>query len=235
MYPSGEQPYSGPQYPPGYPHQPQYQQPHGHPAYPPYPPPGYPPAPIPPTPWEAAPAPPSPPGPSNRLGVGVAFGVAILTMVFVAGYMFMVMPRGDQYFTSGAQVTPSADEYIVFIKDKDLSGQLPSTVRCTGITDSGQRLTLSPPAEPVTVSRNRRPATKYRSVAQLPTDRGPLTVNCTGVEDARFLLTKPYTGPGAWVFFAGYGTLLGVLVLVAWWANRRYYRRLAAHLAAPPR
>ncbi|WKG06315.1 hypothetical protein [Mycolicibacterium sp. HK-90] len=150
------------------------------------------------------------------------------------GYMFLAIPRGGQDFTSGAQVTPSADEYIVFIKDKDLSGQLPSTVRCTGITDSGQRLTLSPPTEPVTVTRNSRPATKYRSVAQLPTDRGALTVNCTGVEDARFLLTKPHSGPGAWVFFAGYGALLAILVAVVAVTNRRYYRRMAAHLASPP-
>ncbi|WP_135454455.1 hypothetical protein [Mycobacterium sp. DL99] len=49
--------------------------------------------------------------------------------------------------------------------------------------------------------------------------------HCTGVKHANFLSTKPYTGPGAWVFFVGYGTSLATLILVAMLTNRRYYRR----------
>ncbi|MGV0804833.1 hypothetical protein [Mycolicibacterium setense] len=166
--------------------------------------------------------------------MGLAFGIGILIMIFVLGFMFVVVSRGSDDFTSGERVHPSPDRYIVFINEADLSGQRPSTVRCTATTDSGEHLTLSPPAEPLTVSVGKYRKQSYSSVAQLPTDRGPLTVNCTGVEYARYLLMTSGSGPSVWVFFAGYGALLAILVVVAWLTNRRYYRRMAARVATPP-
>lgn len=210
MYPPGEQPHSGPQYPPGYPYYPQYQQPQGHPAYPP--------------PWQAGP-PPNPPAPPNHLGVGLAFGIGILTMAFVMGYMLLAVSKGGDYFTSGARVHPSPDESILFIRESDLGGRLPSTAHCTATTDSGESVALAPLAEPRTVSVGKYRKKTYVSVAQLPTDKGPLTVNCTGVKFADLLLMTPGSGPPAWLFFVGYGTLLGIMIVAVILTNRRYYRR----------
>lgn len=206
MYPPADQPDSGPQYPPGYPHYPQ---------------PGYPPAaPIPTTAWQGGP-PPNPQAPPNPLGVGLGFGIGILTMVFVMGYLMFAASKGGEYFTSGARVQPSSDRYILFIRESDLA----RTVRCTATTDSGESLTLSPLTEPLTVAVGKYRKKSYVSVAQLPTDRGPLTVNCTGVEYADLLLMTPGSGPPVWLFFVGYGTLLAIMIVAVILTNRRYYRR----------
>lgn len=213
-------------YPPaGYPHQGPHN-PYGHTPYPPQqhlPP--YP-APMPAPPWAPPGTPPQTnPTKPNRRGVIAAAVFGVVTMLLIFAGFNAISDKPGQYFTNGGQISPTADEYIVFISDKDLAGQDPSTVHCTATTASGERLTLSPPAESATVSRSRRPVIIYRPVAELPTDQGSLTVECTGTDARRLLLTTAATWGGVGLFFVGYAIFMAVLIGFVIISRRRYFRR----------
>ncbi len=214
MYPPAGNPYQSPHDPHGYPVYPPAQ---GNPVYPP---------PMPAPPW-APPGtePQATPTTPNRRGVILAGVFGAVTMIGIMLGLFAIGGDSGQYFSNGTEVSPSADEHIVFVKEKDLAGQSPSTVHCTAATASGQQLTLSQPAEPATVTRSRRPTITYKSVADLPTDKGPLTVTCSGAEISRLLLAKPATSTGVMLFIGGYVAFMAILIVVVIIMRRRYFRR----------
>lgn len=214
MYPPAGYPYQGPH------------DPYGYPSYPPQQHPGAYPGPMPAPPWAPPGTPPQTnPTTPNRRGVIAAAAFGVVTMLLIFAGISAISDEPGQYFTNGEQISPSADEYIVFVSDKDLAGQAPSTVRCTATTASGERFTLPAPAESSTVSRSRRPVIRYRSVAELPTDRGSLTVKCSGADARRLLLTTPASSSGVMLFLAGYAIFMAILITVVIIMRRRYFRR----------
>lgn len=229
VYPPAGYPYPGPQsnqpYQPGHRQpQPQYQQP-----YQPYPQ-GYPP-PMPTPPW---PYPPTGPHPQEPESKGMSKLVPIIIGIFgalVAVTAFFLL-KGDSggYFSNGETVTPTTDAHIVFVKKQHLDGKPPSSVRCSATTGAGKKLSLSVPSEVVQTTRGARPVTTYVSVAELPTDQGPLTVTCTNGRSSDRLdlvLGRPDSSNGVTIFFVGYGILMAVLIAVVIVKNRNYSRRQA--------
>ncbi|KHO27954.1 hypothetical protein QQ44_03890 [Mycolicibacterium setense] len=227
VYPPAGFPYPGPQrnqpYQPGpaqapYPPQPQ--------SYPP----AFPP-PLPTPPWQhpgTGPQPQPPRANSSAKYLPIAIG-GFLAALLAMGCFFLLMGDTGGYFSNGDTVTPTADAHIVFVKKQHLDGKPASSVRCSATTDSGEKLSLSVPSEVLSTSRGARPAKSYKSVAELPTDRGPLTVTCTkgGAIDSRLdlVLGKPDSSTGPTIFLVGYAILMIVLVTVAIIMRRRYFRR----------
>lgn len=212
--PSGD-PYQGPQH--NRPYQPQDFQP----AYPP---------PMPPPPWQNSSTAPQSAKPGSKSKTKYAvIAAAVSGAVFVMVAMFLLGGDTGGYFRNGDTVTPTADAQIVFVKEKHLDGKPPSSVRCSATTDAGEAVSVSVPDEVVHTTRGARPSTDYVSVAELPTDQGPLTVTCTkGGATDRYLdlvLGKPDSSTGLTIFFVGYALLLIILVTVAIVLNRRYFRR----------
>lgn len=202
--------------------------PAGNPQPPGYPQPQY--YPMPPPPWQQQQYGQQQPNPgSGRRGMYLAVGAGFLVMMLIMGSLFFLLDEDGQYFYSGNQVTPTADESVVFVKENDLNGQAPSSVTCTATTESGGTVTLNSPSEPQSVSRGSRPSTKYVSVAELPTDKGELTVTCAANGDRawsnRMLLAKPGFDMTVVWFFVGYGILMAILILVVVLVRRRYFRR----------
>ncbi|OMC37810.1 hypothetical protein A5740_04160 [Mycobacterium sp. GA-1841] len=153
----------------------------------------------------------------------------IFGAVFVLVAMFLIGGDTGGYFRNGDTVSPTADAHIVFVKEKHLDGKPPSTVRCSATTDAGEAVSVSAPSEVLHTTRGARPSTDYVSVAELPTDQGPLTVTCTkgGAIDTYLdlVLGKADSSTGLTIFLVGYALLLIILVTVAIVMNRRYFRR----------
>lgn len=148
----------------------------------------------------------------------------MLVMIFTAGGIWLLTNGGGQAFYSGSRVTPSADDYIVFATDKDLS-RTSRPVSCTATTGTGQRVTVRPLPTPETATRGARPATKYRSIVEVSTNQGPLTVHCPGLDGARLLLTEPDSYLGVVLFGVGYAFLLAVLFTVVLVLRHNYATR----------
>ncbi|WP_142253942.1 hypothetical protein [Mycobacterium sp. NS-7484] len=215
VYPPSGYPHQGPQHNQPYP--PQYSQP----AYPP---------PMPPPPWQNLSAAPQSPTPgSKNMTKYTVIASGVFGAVFVMVAMFLIGGDTGGYFRNGDTVTPTADEHIVFVKEKHLDGKPASSVRCSATTDAGEAVSVSVPDEVLHTSRGARPTTDYVSVAELPTDQGPLTVTCTkgGAVDnyLDLVLGKPDSSTGVTIFFVGYVLLLIILVTVVRVLNRRYFRR----------
>lgn len=164
------------------------------------------------------------PRPKSRWGIIAVLGISMLIMIFTAGGIGLLTNGGGQAFYSGSRVTPSADDYIVFATDEDLSGTS-GPVSCTATTDAGQRVTVRPLPAPETATRGARPATKYRSIVEVPTNQGPLTVHCPGLDGARLLLTKPDSYVGVVLFGMGYAFLLAAVFTVVLVMRHNYAKR----------
>lgn len=201
-----------------------------------YPPAGYPnpqgdPRPMPPPPWQQqyGSAPQSAPQ-VRKWTKWLPLVIGFVTMLAVMGGLLFMFDEDGRYFSSGDRVTPTSDEYMVFVDTKYLPDGEPGSVQCTARAESGDELTVPAPTEPHETSRgSRSTARKYRAVAELPTDRGTLTVRCTsedgGVEYLGMLLTKPEKVDKFTLFIVGYGTLMAVLVSVVVVMRRRYFRK----------
>lgn len=251
-------------YPPGHGYQPpangQFpQQPYGYPAQQPYPQPyqppqhpygqqphGYTPA-MPyaqPNPYTGAPNPHPPSsndpnyGRANPRMLAVFIAIIVGYMALVGGGMAYLVNdgMGGHYFANGAQVTPNADNYTVYVKDRDLAGRSASDVHCTA-TSGGDKVSVAA-SDHNTISRGSRSSTtKYWAVAELPTDKGPLTVNCTDASanptDLNDLyLARPSTASSSLI---NIGIVAFVVLIIAMFGmvkliNRDYYRR---HLHNP--
>lgn len=219
MYPPAGYPYQGPQSNPPYPPYP----PQSHPQFqPPQYPPGYP-AP----PWPNPSAGPHPPKPGSR-GKYLLFVAGILGAMVVLGGIFVFSVDSGGHFHNGGEVTPTADKHIVFVKEKQLGGQPPSSVSCTATTNVGAQLKLSAPSKVQTTTRNRRPRVRYVSVAELPTHRGPLKVTCTRSgpgPNLDLLLGQATSSPKRLIMVVGYVAGMVVLIAVVLLIRRSYFRR----------
>lgn len=217
------------------PQQPYGQQPYGYTPATPY---------TQPAPYAGTPSPYPPPsndpnyGRANPRMLAVFIAIVVGYMALVGGGMAYLAndSLGGHYFANGAQVTPNADNYTVYVKDRDLAGRSASDVHCTATRD-GEKVSVAP-SDHNTISRgSRSSSTKYWAVAELPTDKGPLTVNCTDASanpaDLNDLyLARPSTASSSLIYI-GIGAF--VVLIIAMFGmvkliNRDYYRR---HLRDP--
>lgn len=211
--------------PAGYP----YQGPQSNQPYPQFPSPQYPGQPAPMPPWHDPSTGPYPPKPGSQGTTKYLLIIAgILGAMVVLGGIFLFSGDTGGHFHSGAEVTPTADRHIVYVKEKQLGGQSPSSVNCTGTTNVGAPLKLSPPSKVQTTTRNRRPKVRYVSVAELPTNRGPLKVTCTrsgSTSNLDLLLAQASSSPNRLMAVVGYLAGVAVLVAVILLVRHRYFRR----------
>ncbi|OLP00727.1 hypothetical protein BVU76_19045 [Mycolicibacterium porcinum] len=185
---------------------------------------------MPTPPWQnpATALPPQQPGSKGTAKYGI-IAAAILGAVMALAGIFLLSGDSGGYFDNGDTVTPTADAHIVFVKKQHLDGKPASSVRCSATTAGGKEVSLSAPSEVLKTTRGARPTTTYLSVAELPTDRGPLTVTCTknGASDANldFVLGKPDSSTGPTIYFVGYAVVMAILITVVIVQRRRYFRR----------
>lgn len=177
-------------------------------------------------------------GRANPRMLAVFIAIVVGYMALVGGGMAYLVNdgMGGYYFANGAQVTPNADNYTVYVKDRDLAGRSASDVHCTA-TSGGQKVSVSP-SDHNTISRgSRSSSTKYWAVAELPTDKGPLTVNCSDASanpaDLNGLyMAKPSTASSSLVYIGigAFAVLIIAMFGMVKLINRDYYRR---HLHNP--
>jgi len=182
------------------------------------------PPPVPAPPWQPPGSGPTGPTPAWK-GVTVIVVAAVFSFLFCAVGIFWLGKEDNRYFTNGSRVTPTDDESIVFIRERQLDGEAPTSVQCTATTEAGRELALSPPAEVLTTIRGAKPATKYVAVAELPRDQGPLTVTCTGLRNPDLVVGKPSDSGHLVVFMIVYGVMMAILVVVVVIVRRRTFRK----------
>lgn len=94
--------------------------------------------------------------------------------------IFLISAENVRPFPNGSTVAPSANEHLVFMRESVLSEYPTDSFQCTATTQSGQQLRLAPPSETVKAFYGARwSAAKLYAVAELPTDQGALTINCS--------------------------------------------------------
>lgn len=177
-------------------------------------------------------------GRANPRMLTVFIAIVVAYMALVGGGMAYLAndSLGGHYFANGAQVTPNADNYTVYVKDRVLAGRSASDVHCTA-TSGGQKVSVAP-SDHNTISRGSRSSrTKYWAVAELPTDKGPLTVNCadSSADPADLhdlFLARPSTASSSLVYIGmgAFAVLIIAMFGMVKLINRDYYRR---HLHSP--
>jgi hypothetical protein len=166
-------------------------------------------------------------GAGKTIWIAAAMGVVVAVLVF--GSVLLVGTENGRFIASGDSVTPTSDEYMVFMDETDIASQPAGSVRCTASTAAGEELTGLQPAEQHTITRGRRSlATKYLAMAELPTDKGPLTVQCTAangkIRYTSMLLAAPEVNRAIWLV-VGYAVLLAVVFGGVFLIRRRYFRK----------
>jgi len=148
-------------------------------------------------------------------GLGVVAVVALVIVVLAAvstagvGLVLLVKAGEDvrQDFTNGAQVTPHDDLHTVYVSEEPARA-----IRCTGRTTSGETLLLAPSEGRPTIARGTRPMVIYYAIAELPTDRGSITVTCDTTIGSLYLF-RPNNSPRSLTVVAL--LIVPALVLVA--------------------
>lgn len=101
------------------------------------------------------------------------------------------------FFASGETVSPTERAHIVFAEDE---GTIDS-YRCSASTTTGDQLSLPRYDGPRPQrSTGGRAGHRFWAVADLPVDKGPLTVSCPG--NPRLWLAMPHP-PGVYKFMTG--------------------------------